>query len=134
MFRFNWPLLALAAAISGIGLYNLYVVGLAQDGGWQTHAAGHLVRLILGLIAFLIVSLLDIRFIRFLSYAGMGVALALLVYVRFYGEDYGTGAQRWIDIGNFSCSLQKLRKWPLLCSSPPTLMGAVTAIWPIHFG
>ena len=38
-------LMALAAAISGIGLYNLYVVGLAQDGGWETHAAGHLLRL-----------------------------------------------------------------------------------------
>ena len=102
LFRFNWLLLALAAAISGIGLYNLYVVGLAQDGGWDTHAAGHLNRLIVGFIAFLIVSLLDIRFMRIMAFTGLVFALALLIYVRINGVDYGTGARRWIDLGPIS--------------------------------
>lgn len=102
LFRFNWLLLALAVAISGIGLYNLYVVGLAQDGDWNTHAQGHLVRLIAGFVAFLIVSLLDIRFMRLMAILGLIVALGLLLYVRLYGVDYGTGARRWIDLGPIS--------------------------------
>ena len=65
-------------------------------------AAGHLVRLILGLIAFLIVSLLDIRFITLfiLCRHGRGAGPAGLCAV--YGEDFGTGAQPLVDIGNFS--------------------------------
>lgn len=102
LFRFNWLLLALAFAISGVGLYNLYVVGLAQDGGWETHAAGHLNRLLAGFVAFLIVSLMDVRFMRLMSIVGVLVAIGLLVYVHFNGEDYGTRAFRWIDLGPIS--------------------------------
>ena len=102
LFRFNWVLLALAMVISGIGLFNLYVVGLAQDGGWETHAQAHLVRLLAGFLVFLLVSLLDIRFMRLMAFLGLIVAIALLIYVRLYGVDYGTGAQRWIDLGPIS--------------------------------
>lgn len=114
LFRFNWLLLALGLAVSGIGLFNLYVVGVTTGDGWSSFAQGHAQRLMVGFAAFLIVSLLDIRFLRFMAFLGALSALGLLVYVHFFGVSYNTVAQRWMDLGPISLQPSEIAQVALI--------------------
>ena len=75
LIRFNWLLLSLALAVSGIGLFNQFVVGQTtpDDFFW-----GHLLRVCVGFLAFVLVSLVDPRWLRRLAFSGALVALILL--------------------------------------------------------
>lgn len=98
LFRFNWLLLTLGLIISGIGLLNQYTVAINTP---DDFFGGHLLRIGLGFVGFLLVSLLDIRFIRLAAFAGVVVAFALLLYVQFFGLTLNQST-RWISIGNFT--------------------------------
>lgn len=98
LIRFNWLLLSLALAVSGIGLFNQFVVGQTtpDDFFW-----GHLFRICVGFLAFVLVSLVDPRWLRRLAFSGALVALILLVLVQLIGVEFNQST-RWIRIGNFT--------------------------------
>ena len=98
LFRFHWPLLALATIISGIGLFNQYVVG---QNTLDNFFPSQLLRVGLGFTGFLIVSLLDIRLFRRLAILGVLSTLGLLILVSFAGETFNEST-RWIKIGSFT--------------------------------
>lgn len=98
LFRFNWLLLTLGMLISGVGLFNQYVV--AQNTP-DDFFIGHLLRIAIGFGAFILVSLIDIRFIRWAAFVGTLAALVLLALVPLLGEEFNE-SRRWISFGSFT--------------------------------
>ena len=82
--------------ITGIGVLGLYSAG---DGSWHAvGAAAHWCVLAIGLIAMMVIALIDIRFWYNASYWIYGLFLLLIVAVEIMGS-IGMGAQRWLVIG-----------------------------------
>ena len=96
--RFNWPLLALVLAVSGVGLFNQYVVGQTTPNNffWE-----HLLHMVVGLVAFVFVSLIDVRLLRQLAFLGAVVALILLLIVQNFGLEFNQST-RWMRVGSFT--------------------------------
>lgn len=110
LFRFNWPLLVLAFVISGIGLFNQYVVGQNTP---DDFFAGQALRVGLGFVGFLIVSLIDIRLLRRLALFGAITALGLLIVVAFVGETFNEST-RWIKVGSFTLQPSEIAQVALI--------------------
>ena len=110
LFRFNWLLLALGLIISGVGLFNQYTVSIHTS---DDFFLSHLFRLGIGVVGFLLISLIDIRFLRRAALAGALGALALLLVVQFFGETYNE-SKRWIEIGPFSLQPSEIAQIALI--------------------
>ena len=112
LFRFNWFLLALGLALSGIGVFNQYTVAIYTE---DDFVQGHLLRLGLGFLGFLVVSLLDARLLRRLAWAGAIGALILLLLVPFFGEEFNQ-SKRWLafPIGNFTLQPSEIAQVALI--------------------
>ena len=98
LFRFNWLLLALAITISGIGLFNQYVIAVSTSRNFFDQ---QLMFVSIGLIGFVLTSLFDLRWLRLLAPLGLLVALGLLIWVDQYGVAFNE-SQRWIKIGSYT--------------------------------
>ena len=95
LFALNWALVVLLCAVAGTGFLMLYSVAGGSTEPW---AMPQIVRFGVGILAMIIIAMIDIRFWRAMAPVAYVASFLLLVYVEFFGE-VGMGAQRWIDLG-----------------------------------
>ena len=91
----NWPLIVLLSAIAATGFLMLYSVAGGNIDRW---AEPQMIRFAIGMVAMVIIGLVNIRFWRSMAPLAYLGALGLLVLVEVMGT-VGMGAQRWIDLG-----------------------------------
>ncbi|MBP5182354.1 MAG: rod shape-determining protein RodA [Lentisphaeria bacterium] len=93
----------------GIGLAFIY--GTGQQSGASTTVLWQkqLQYFALGMFFFLILSLLDYRYMGFAAVAAYPIAVGMLVYVLFHGTKY-YGATRWISVAGYSVQPSELAK------------------------
>ena len=94
-FRFDWTLTASAAAVTGLGLMNLWSAVHDRQSHLFTQQISWLA---LGALAFLAVASLDYRTISRYGYIFYGFGVALLVGILAFGKMVG-GGRRWFDLG-----------------------------------
>ena len=95
LIRLNWILVAITAAIAGVGCMMLYSVAGGELEPW---AGTHMRRFGFGLAALLVIALIDVRIWLKLAFPIYGFILVALVAVPLVGVK-AMGAQRWLDIG-----------------------------------
>jgi rod shape determining protein RodA len=96
-FRFDWTLTISAAAVTALGLLNLWSAVHDRQSHLFTHQVSWLA---LGAAIFVGIATLDYRLISRLSYVFYGAGLSLLVGVLAFGKMVG-GGRRWFDLGSF---------------------------------
>lgn len=94
----NWLLVANIAGLAIFGVFAIYSASWMREdsiliGKWQNHVR----LLLLGFSVFLVMSLIDYKWIRKLGLVFYGVALVLLVYTTFHGDDVH-GTRGWLDL------------------------------------
>ncbi len=100
----SWFLLALVIVAAALGLLMLYS---AAGGSYRPWATGHAIRFGIGCVAFLMIAMVDVRFIYRMAYPLYALTLLLVVFVA-YGGATGMGARRWIalDLGPYRLQIQ----------------------------
>lgn len=99
------PMLALLAA----GVLFIYGTGQQVGGVYAEFWQRQLVWIGLGLVLWLVFSLLDYHFYGIFALALYPVSLFLLVYVLFFGVKF-YGARRWLDIAGVSVQPSEIAK------------------------
>ena len=110
LFRFNWLVLALGLLISAIGIFNQHVVSLHTS---DDFVRSQFVRLGVAILCFLLVSLIDVRLLRRLSFLGVLAALGLLILVPILGVEYNE-SRRWIPIAGFTLQPSEIAQVALI--------------------
>jgi rod shape determining protein RodA len=110
IFQINWLYVLLLCALAGVGYTALYS---AAGGSPEPYAARHALRFGFGLVMMLAIALIDIRFIRRLSWLAYAGGVGLLVLVLRIGH-VGKGAQRWIELGGLQIQPSELMKLALI--------------------
>jgi rod shape determining protein RodA len=108
----HWPLVALVLLIALIGYGVLYS---AAGGSHEPWAWRHGLRLAIGIVAMIVVAVLDIRIVYRLAYPVYAMTLVLLIWVEVMG-DISKGAQRWLDLGVVQIQPSELMKLALICA------------------
>ena len=93
--NFSWPLLALVAILSGIGVLALYSVA---GGAMEPWALTQIYRLIAGFALMFVVALIPLRFWYSCVVPIFLFAMVLLALSLIYGVSV-KGAQRWLEFG-----------------------------------
>jgi len=106
----NWPLALLLTSVSCFGFLMLYSVA---GGSFTPWAEPQMKRFALGLALMVIVGMVPIWFWRNMAGVAYLGALALLLFVEFFGT-VGMGAQRWIDLGFMRLQPSELAKITLV--------------------
>ena len=108
--KINWLLLFIAILLASIGCLFLYS---AAGGSYDPWAKMQLLRFLLGIVVFLYVSSMSLKFWLNYSYVIYLFSLILLVCVYIFG-DTGMGAQRWLDLGFMRIQPSELMKFSLI--------------------
>jgi rod shape determining protein RodA len=105
--RFDWPLFVVVALITSVGLLNLYSA---------TYRTAHsvkfdqqLIRVTVGMLAFLVMTVLDYRTLLRLAWIILGCAIVLVLAVFILGKT-SKGATRWLLLGGFRIQPSELAK------------------------
>jgi len=106
----NYILLFLSISIFCIGFVLLYSAGGGSMDPW---ASKQLIKFILSIAVYFVVSFISIRFWIGSSYYIYFFSLLLLILVSFYGNT-GMGAQRWLNLGIFNLQPSELIKFSLV--------------------
>ena len=106
----NYILLFLSISIFCIGVGLLYSAGGGSMDPW---ASKQLIRFIIAIAVYLVVSLINIRFWIGISYYIYILSLLMLILVSFYGST-GMGAQRWLNLGIFNIQPSELIKFSIV--------------------
>ncbi len=93
--RFSW---ALFIPMCVVLIFSIVVLFSAGNGSWQPFALSQLLKILLGLCIFFLVSFSNIKTWIKSAYFIYAIALILIVMVTFVG-DVGMGAQRWLSLG-----------------------------------
>lgn len=93
--RFSWVLFILMSIVL---FFSVVVLFSAGNGSWQPFALPQLIKIILGLVIFFLVSFSNIKTWIKSAYFIYAVALIMVILVTFVG-DIGMGAQRWLSLG-----------------------------------
>jgi Bacterial cell division membrane protein len=88
-------LLLLILSIGGVGVSALYS---AAGGAMDPWASRHAIRLGVGVVAMLMLAMIDLRYWFRLAYVIYALGILSLIAVAVIGE-MGGGAQRWLQIG-----------------------------------
>ena len=88
---YNFILVISVLALSVIGI-------LAVGSALPSAQSKQIIGVILGIIAMIVVSLIDFEWILNFYWVIYGINILLLLCVKFFGVNYN-GAQRWIDLG-----------------------------------
>lgn len=130
----DWPLIITVLAITGIGLLNLY----SATRGTRHHAKfdTQMQWMVVGVIGFVLATMIDYRALVRLAWIGLGMAIGLLLIVRLIGEDaHGKGSYRWLNIFGFGGQPSELAKIMLIlalarmCQDPEPERYTWGAIW-----
>ena len=108
--KINWLLLFIAILLASIGSLFLYS---AAGGSYDPWAKMQLLRFLLGILVFIYVSSMPLKFWLNYSYAIYLFSLILLIFVYIFG-DTGMGAQRWLDLGFMRIQPSELMKFSLI--------------------
>ncbi len=106
----NYILLFLSISIFCIGVGLLYSAGGGSMDPW---ASKQLIKFIIAIAVYLVVSLINIRFWIGASYYIYFLSLLMLILVSFYGN-IGMGAQRWLNLGVFNLQPSELIKFSVV--------------------
>ncbi|THD76352.1 rod shape-determining protein RodA [Thalassobius vesicularis] len=106
----HWPLALLLTSVACFGFLMLYSVA---GGSFQPWAEPQMKRFALGMVVMIIVGMVPIYFWRNIAGVAYLGALALLLFVEFFGT-VGMGAQRWIDLGFMRLQPSELAKITLV--------------------
>ena len=101
----DWGLLAAVLTLCAIGLSQIY----SATGGWTQVVETQIYGILLGLLALVVCLSVDYRSLADKSHIIYIAAIALLVYVLFFGAVRG-GARRWIDLGAFNLQPSEFAK------------------------
>jgi rod shape determining protein RodA len=107
--NFDWLLLALVAAIAGIGLMNLYSAGFSRAPGATPLYLKQMYWLSLGLALMVLAFLCDYRYLEKLGYPVYLLSLVLLAAVLLGGKVAG-GSRRWLPLGPMAFQPAELLK------------------------
>lgn len=99
---YKFTLLVLVLALTSLGIM---VIGSAKESVQGKQIIG----LFIGLVALIIVSLIDYVWILNMQWVVYGATIAMLLAVRFFGNNVN-GAVRWIDVGFFTFQPSELAK------------------------
>jgi rod shape determining protein RodA len=110
LLHINYILLFLSISIFCIGVVILYSAGGGSMDPW---ASKQLIRFIIAIAVYLVVSLINIRFWIGISYYIYILSLLMLILVSFYGST-GMGAQRWLNLGIFNIQPSELIKFSIV--------------------
>ncbi len=110
LLRLNWGLVLLLLLTASVGFAMLFS---AANGNINPWASRQVVRLGVGLVAMVIVALIDLRFWLRVAYPAYFAGLALLGLVEVMGS-VGMGAQRWLDLGFFQLQPSEVMKIALV--------------------
>ncbi len=134
LWQVNWGLVILIMMVAAIGVAMLYS---AANGSFDPWASRQIARFGAGLVVFIAVALVDIRFWFRSAYAIFFICLGLLAAVEVMGT-IGQGAQRWIDLKVIQLQPSELMKVALVLvlaryfhSLPEDEIGRISRIvWP----
>ena len=93
--KLNWLLIFLISFLSFVGLVMIYS---ATYGGDDRIFISHFSKICLGLSIMIVVSLIDLNFIKKHAYLFYLVGIILLIFATFYGI-VGKGSRRWLNLG-----------------------------------
>ena len=88
---YNFILVISVLALSVIGI-------LAVGSALPSAQSKQIIGVILGIVAMIVVSLIDFEWVLNFYWVIYGINILLLLCVKFFGVNYN-GAQRWIDLG-----------------------------------
>ncbi|MQP65551.1 rod shape-determining protein RodA [Niveispirillum sp. SYP-B3756] len=108
--QISWSLVLLITLVASIGFAMLYS---AANGHFDPWASRQMLRFGVGLVAMLLIALIDIRFWMKLAYPLYGIVMLLLIGVDLFGN-VGKGAQRWIDLGIIQLQPSEIMKVTLV--------------------
>jgi rod shape determining protein RodA len=93
----DWPLVITILALAAIGLLNLYSAtrGTRHQAKFDTQVQW----LVVGVVAFVVATMVDYRALVRLAWLGLGSVILLLVVVRLLGDAaHGKGSYRWLNV------------------------------------
>lgn len=93
--RFSWFLFIPMVVVL---IFSVIVLFSAGGGSWFPYAISQLMKIILGMVVFFLVSFSNIKIWIKSAYFIYAIALILIILVTFIG-DVGMGAQRWLSLG-----------------------------------
>ncbi len=100
--HFDFPLLALAAALVGIGLLSLYSGSYSATGRSAEYFGSQLFWLAVGTVAMMVAIVFDYRFTARIAYIIYGINIVLLALTHLIGfGEAEVGSNRWLDFGFF---------------------------------
>lgn len=106
----NWFIVFIIICVAAMGFAMLYSVA---GGSFDPWAKNQFIRFLIGLIALVVIAVIDIRVWMFLAYPFYAAALGMLVVVDVMGA-MGKGSQRWLDIGIMNIQPSELMKIALV--------------------
>lgn len=110
---FEWRFLAVIAAILAVGVLSIYSVAHVQQGSGLPLYVKQVIWILIGSVAFLVMTAFDYHKIARLAYILYGIMLVLLAVVLIAGKT-SRGAQRWIPIGAFAFQPSEFTKLVLI--------------------
>jgi len=110
LYSLDWVLLASLLSLAALGLCVLYAAVYQGDMGlWQKQ----LIFWGAGMIGFLILCFVPLRFLGLVSWPMYSIGLLLLMLVPLIG-DVHMGARRWLDIGFTNLQPSEIMKWAMM--------------------
>lgn len=85
-------------SVLGLNVISSATANYTYEAGELTHVTKQLAGLIMGIIAMVVIMLIDYHFVLKLAWLVYAFNLVLLIAVRFLGKE-SMGAQRWIKLG-----------------------------------
>ena len=93
--KLNWLLVFLISFLSFVGLVMIYSATYGDD---DRVFVSHFSKICLGLSIMIVVSLIDLNFIKKHAYLFYLIGIILLILATFYGI-VGKGSRRWLNLG-----------------------------------
>jgi rod shape determining protein RodA len=107
----DWPLILTIVALCAIGLLNLYSAtrGVRNQAKFEAQVQW----MVVGAIAFVVMTVIDYRTLIRIAWGGLGVAIVMLILARLLGssgdETHGV-TYRWIQLGSMRLQPSELVK------------------------
>ncbi len=108
--RVSWPFVLLVVLLGVVGYAALYS---AAGGAPRPYAEPQAIRFAIGVLAMLVIAMVDIRFIARLAWPLYVVGIALLLLVAGFGH-ISNGARRWVVVAGVDLQPSELMKLLLI--------------------